>query len=366
MENSMSTTKEGMVVYDPQTDIQLWRAPGRVLVEAQQAAKALQERIAGKKKPVVFNGEQYIEFDDWEMIAHFYGYVPKVESTEHVEFGSVQGFQATAVLLNERTGLEASRATSMCLNDEENWGLRIEYDWQDVLDNNGKKIWDKGLRGGKGGYVRERVKVGERATPLFQLLSMAQTRACAKVCRNKLSWVVTLAGYKPTPAEEIDERTLPVEDEQPGRPQAVANGPVAMPARKATPVAQPAPVQVAPARKPCPECGEPLGERGCNSCGWMPPFANTTPPPADRETRRMPEPPRHSAPPSQSARTPQGPKISEKQSKMFFAVSMSNGKTAPEQRAYLKERWGISDSRDIVVGEMFDECIAWARGGGGQ
>ena len=31
-----------------------------------------------------------------------------------------------------------------------------------------------------------------------------QTRACAKALRNVLSWVVVLAGYRPTPAEEMD------------------------------------------------------------------------------------------------------------------------------------------------------------------
>jgi hypothetical protein len=43
--------------------------------------------------------------------------------------------------------------------------------------------------------------------PLYQLASMAQTRANAKVMRNVLSWVAVLAGYKPTPAEEMQDAT---------------------------------------------------------------------------------------------------------------------------------------------------------------
>lgn len=43
------------------------------------------------------------------------------------------------------------------------------------------------------------------AKPLFMLKSMAQTRACVKALRNVLAWVVVLAGFKPTPAEEIIE-----------------------------------------------------------------------------------------------------------------------------------------------------------------
>jgi len=51
------------------------------------------------------------------------------------------------------------------------------------------------------------VKVGDEVVPWFQLASMAQTRAGAKALRNRLAWVVVLAGYKPTPAEEMTEGT---------------------------------------------------------------------------------------------------------------------------------------------------------------
>jgi hypothetical protein len=46
--------------------------------------------------------------------------------------------------------------------------------------------------------------VGEVLVPWFQLASMAQTRAGAKALRNAFAWVVVLAGYQPTPAEEMD------------------------------------------------------------------------------------------------------------------------------------------------------------------
>jgi len=42
---------------------------------------------------------------------------------------------------------------------------------------------------------------------------MAQTRAGAKALRNVLAWVAVLAGYKPTPAEEItDVISAPIEE----------------------------------------------------------------------------------------------------------------------------------------------------------
>jgi hypothetical protein len=39
----------------------------------------------------------------------------------------------------------------------------------------------------------------------YQVLSMAQTRAIGKAYRNKLAWIIRLAGYAPTPAEEMTE-----------------------------------------------------------------------------------------------------------------------------------------------------------------
>jgi hypothetical protein len=48
--------------------------------------------------------------------------------------------------------------------------------------------------------------------PEFQLMSMAQTRAAGKVLRLLLGWIVTLAGYEPTPAEE-----MVIEDPAPDR-----------------------------------------------------------------------------------------------------------------------------------------------------
>lgn len=154
---------EELAVYEvPKVDLSISRAPDVVLAEAKNAAKALGDVLKNKKKPVMMNGEQYLEFEDWQTVGRFYGVTAKVVSTEYVEFNGVIGFQARAVALRP-DGMEISAAEAMCLNDEPNWSKK----------------------------------------PLFQLRSMAQTRACGKALRNVLAWVVVLAGYKGTPAEEI-------------------------------------------------------------------------------------------------------------------------------------------------------------------
>jgi len=200
MEGEMSTAIQQ---YDDSLGgLTQWRPPETVLAEAKQAADALTRVISLKKDPVKFNGEVYLEFEDWQTCAKFYGVTAKVEKTAFVQYGNVTGFEATAVAI-DRNGVEISRAESLCLNDEENWGMVKKYKWEDELDANGKKIWVPEKNGKKGYYKGKRVPDGEVAKPLFQLKSMAQTRACSKVLRQVFAWIVVLAGYRPTPAEEM-------------------------------------------------------------------------------------------------------------------------------------------------------------------
>jgi hypothetical protein len=202
-----------------------WRDPEQVLAEATLAAQALSRVITLKKNPVKFNGETYLELEDWQTVAKFYGLTAKILSTRYVEYGGVVGWEAEAVVL-DRNQNEVSRAESMCMTDEDNWGAVPVYEWKDVLDAGGKKIWDQSLRNGKGGYKAVKEQVGAKQKPLFQLRSMAQTRACGKAFRQVLSWVVVLGGFKPNVAEEMIESQL-----GPEREQEPERKPVAQPSR---------------------------------------------------------------------------------------------------------------------------------------
>lgn len=158
---------------DDNRELSISRAPNVVLDEAQKAAAALKDVISKKAKKVSFNGEQYIEAEDWQTIGKFYNVAAKVEWTKYVEFGTAKGYEARAVVIHIPTGNVISAAEAMCTNDERNWGGRS----------------------------------------LNQIRSMAQTRASAKALRTVLAWVVVMAGYKPTPVEEMD-----LEHEAPARP----------------------------------------------------------------------------------------------------------------------------------------------------
>lgn len=157
-------TQEIAIVPEVSNDLTVVRSPEVVLEEAGRAAKALVHVISKKAKPVMFNGHQYLEYGDWQTMGKFYGLLCQTSKPREVTIGGTMGAEAEADIVDVRTGQIVGHATAWCLRDEPNW----------------------------------------RSKPWHQLGSMAQTRAGAKAFRNLLSWVVELAGYKTTPAEELD------------------------------------------------------------------------------------------------------------------------------------------------------------------
>src|ERR1043165_8896460 len=81
--------QNGVVEFDPQKQVD----------QATIAAKALMTVVSQKKKKVEFNGEQYLEFEDWQTIAQFYNHTVGIEKTDMIEqAGKIIGFVAKAVL----------------------------------------------------------------------------------------------------------------------------------------------------------------------------------------------------------------------------------------------------------------------------
>ncbi len=205
MENApMISDDKGLVVY---------REPRVVLEEARKAAEALTEVIKAKPDKVEINGRQYLEFEDWQTLGRFYGLTVKVDSTAALNIDGIRGWEAKASVLN-RNGDVIGSAEAMCLNDEEKWSAKPKYEYHYVLKDGttmvedppkDQIVWIKNpKKPGKSMPKKERVRLADQPVPSFQLRSMAQTRACAKAFRNVLAWVVVLAGYKPTPIEEMD------------------------------------------------------------------------------------------------------------------------------------------------------------------
>ena len=160
------TNNNEVLVMEP-GEQQLTALPSDILDDAIKASQALTSVINQKQRPVIINEEQYLEYEDWQTLGQFYGYGASTGEAQLVEIAGVLGAKATAKLVNLRTGEMIGGAEAYCMRDEDRWETR----------------------------------------PWFQLASMAQTRAGAKALRNRLAWVAVLGGYRPTPAEEMQNET---------------------------------------------------------------------------------------------------------------------------------------------------------------
>lgn len=158
----MSNEKQ-VVLKDPEINLILEGDPEKQLEFGQKCCAALIKVVERKPKKVMINGEQYLEFEDWQTLGRFFGATVGIDWTKPVERdGKIFGYEARAII--NLKGEVVSSAEAMCLRDEPNW----------------------------------------RSRPEFMLRSMAQTRASAKAFRNVFAWVAILAGFKPTPAEEME------------------------------------------------------------------------------------------------------------------------------------------------------------------
>lgn len=145
-------------------EITIARNPTEVLKEAAEVARALKSVVTKGRLIQKIGDRGHLRFEGWQTLGRFYGISPEVEWTRPLfdATGAQIGFEARARALWR--GQSISAAEAECRTDEANW----------------------------------------RNKPFFQLRSMAQTRASAKALRNVLAWVVVMAGYEATPAEEMD------------------------------------------------------------------------------------------------------------------------------------------------------------------
>lgn len=142
------------------------QSPKDLLLRAKGAAMALEEVIkSNSKAPMIFNGKRYLEYSHWQTIATFYHVTVATKEAEYVKIGETEGFRARAEVIDQGTGLVVGTGDAYCMRDEVNW----------------------------------------KSKPLFQLASMAQTRAGCKALSNKYRYVAIVAGYDPTPGEEVQD-----------------------------------------------------------------------------------------------------------------------------------------------------------------
>ncbi|GIW90771.1 MAG: hypothetical protein KatS3mg109_1341 [Pirellulaceae bacterium] len=161
------------VVLHEETSVQLGTLAGTdastIVTRAQDIARVLGNIIEDCQLAIqVGNSDRpYVRCEGWTTLAALLGVTPhEVAVTEQDGI-----YTATVELRRISDGTPIARASAECGAPDE-------------VDRHGNPIWANRPR-----YARR---------------SMALTRATAKACRLAFSWIMVLAGYAPTPAEEIE------------------------------------------------------------------------------------------------------------------------------------------------------------------
>ena len=158
-------------------------SPAALVSGAAEMAHELATVIDKQKLFTVIQGKKFVGVEGWTTLAVMLGCVAREVSTTETDGIYV----AVVELVRMNDGACISRASAEC-GEEKPWNTRAKY-------------------------ARR---------------SMAQTRATGKACRLAFSWIMSLAGYEPTPAEEM----IPIVESVAGQePVVTVPAPVSEPTR---------------------------------------------------------------------------------------------------------------------------------------
>lgn len=108
-------------------------------------------------------GKNYVNVEGWQIAGAFTGIFPVVEKVENLSQGTSYKYSAQVTLRDKDNNIVGS-GMAICTNKEP-----------------GKTMFEE-----------------------YAVASMAQTRAVGKAFRMKIGWLLKIAGYETTPAEEMD------------------------------------------------------------------------------------------------------------------------------------------------------------------
>ena len=145
--------------------------PAAMIAQAKVVATMLKEVITSQGLYVTISKKNYVLVEGWTTLGAMLGVAPRTVSVEEIKEGV---FEAVVELVQSANGTIIGRGIAECGADEP-WASRDRY-------------------------ARK---------------SMAITRATGKAYRLSYSWIIKLAGYEGTPAEEMPGRKSKKLDEAP-------------------------------------------------------------------------------------------------------------------------------------------------------
>ncbi len=142
--------------------------PSQVIERASAIATALADVIKKQGLATQIQGKSHVRVEGWTVLGSMIGVFPVLESCEAISIDGVDGFVAT-VNAQTMSGAVIGKASAYCMRSENRWNTADTY----------------------------------------AVASMAQTRATSKALRIPLGFIMQIAGYETTPAEERDAAPPP-------------------------------------------------------------------------------------------------------------------------------------------------------------
>lgn len=143
--------------------------PVEVVQKATEVANALAAVVESKQLYKAIGQKKHVLVEGWTLLGSMLGVFASIEWTRQI----TEGWEARAVA-RTMAGVEIGAAEAICTRRENKWSKADDY----------------------------------------AIKSMAQTRAVSKALRAPLGFIMTLAGYEPTPEAEMPEAE-PVRSESP-------------------------------------------------------------------------------------------------------------------------------------------------------
>lgn len=137
-------------------------SPSMIIEEATDIANQLADIIKTKKLYKPIGAKSHVFVEGWTTLGALLGVFPYPESSVRLDREDEIAYEAS-VVVRTLDGVEVSKGEAICSSKEANWRNSDEY----------------------------------------AIKSMATTRATSKAMRIPLGWVMVLAGYSATPAEEM-------------------------------------------------------------------------------------------------------------------------------------------------------------------
>lgn len=137
--------------------------PSQMADQIAQMANVLSDIIEKQTMFQMFGQKKYVKVDGWCTLGTMLGILPLESEVKEYK----NGWYAKVDLVNKNSGITVGSASAICTRDE----------------------------------------AGRKDSPEYAIRSMAITRATGKAYRLAFSWIMNMAGYESTPAEEMIDET---------------------------------------------------------------------------------------------------------------------------------------------------------------